>query len=90
MATYIKKATLEFPNLWADFGMSKDNGDRWYPSQDTQKYVVEFLEGHRAPSRRWPNSYATAMLTQKFAKLVVEHEPELAVKLGLAVEEVEA
>ena len=84
MATYIKSTTLNWPDLWNHFGMAKDNGDRWHPSESTQDYVKEFLDYVRSPSRSWPNSYASAMLRQKFAKLVVEHEPELAIKLGIA------
>lgn len=84
MATYIKGATLEWPNIWNEFGMHKDNGGRWYPSESTQDYVVEFLKDIRSPSRSFPNSYASAMLRQKFAKLVCEKEPELAVKIGIA------
>lgn len=81
---YIPKSTLGWKNLWTDFSMSKDNGGRWHPSDNTQEYVKEYLKGHRSPSRAWPNSYAKPLLTQKFAKLVVEKEPELAVKLGIA------
>lgn len=84
MVTYIKKTTLDFPDLWIYFGMSKDNGGRWFPTDDTPDYVHEFLEGYRTPSRHWPHSYAKAMLSQKFAKLVVQKDPELAVKLGVA------
>ena len=82
--TYIKKSTLSFPNLWNDFAMVKDNGGRWFPSDNTPAYASEFLTGHRSPSRAWPLSYAKPMLSQKFAKLVVEHDPVLAVKIGIA------
>jgi hypothetical protein len=82
--TYIKKSTLEFSSLWTHFGMSKDNGGRWYPSDETPEWVQEYLEDVRSPSRAWPLSYAKAMLTQKFAKLVVEKDQELAVELGIA------
>jgi hypothetical protein len=84
MATYIKKAILSWPNLWNDFGMTKDNGDRWFPTDSTPEYVKEFLQSHREPSRRWPNSYALPLLTQKFAKCVVKNDPELAIKLKIA------
>ncbi len=84
MATYKKSTTLSWPDLWNRFGMSKDKGGRWYPGESTQEYVREFLDGIRTPSRSWPNSYASAMLRQKFAKLVVEHEPVLAIELGIA------
>lgn len=84
MATYKKSTTLSWPDLWNHFGMSKDNGGRWYPTECTQDYVRAFLDTIRTPSRSWPNSYASAMLRQKFAKLVVEHEPDLAIELGIA------
>lgn len=89
MIKYIPKSTLQWPHLWQYFGMEKDNGGRWYPTESTEKYVVEFLDTIRAPSRSWPDSYAHAMLRQKFAKLVVENEPELALKLGIAQKEKE-
>ena len=84
MATYIKKATLSFPDLWNHFEMKKDKGDRWEASSETPEYVKEYLSNYRTPSRAWPLSHAKAMLSQKFAKLVVENDPELAVKLGVA------
>lgn len=83
-ATYIKKATLDFSDLWGSFGMSRDATGRWWPTDKTQAYVTEFLEYHRTPSRSWPLSYAKAMFSQKFAKLVVLNEPELAIKLMIA------
>lgn len=84
MATYIKKSTLSFPDLWKHFGMSKDNGGRWETTANTPEWAIEYLAGYRTPSRAWPNSYATAMLSQKFAKLVVENDPKLAVLVGVA------
>lgn len=81
---YIKKSNLSFPDLWNYFGMTKDKGDRWYPTGDTPEYVCDYLENYRTPSRAWPHSYAVAMLTQKFAKLVVINDPNLAIKLKIA------
>jgi len=81
---YIKKATLVWNDLWTHFGMNRDNGGRYFPGKKTQDYVCKYLDHFRTPSRSWPNSYAKAMLTQKFAKLVVKHEPALALKLGIA------
>jgi hypothetical protein len=83
-ATYIKKSTLGWADLWGCFGMEKDAGGRWYPTSETQGYVKGFLEYYRSPSHAWPHSYSKPMLSQKFAKLVVKNEPKLAVKLGIA------
>ena len=83
-ATYIKKSTLNFSDLWESFGMKKDDGGRWYQSEDTPEWVCEFLSQYREPSRAWPMSHAKPMLTQKFSKLVVEQDPELAIKLHIA------
>lgn len=84
MTTYKKQSTLSWPDLWNHFGMSKDNAGRWETTESTQDYVKEFLSEIRSPSRSWPNSYASAMLRQKFARLVVEQEPELAIQIGIA------
>jgi len=84
MATYIKKSTLEFSDLWSYFGMQKDNGGRWEPSESTPEWVSEYLRNYRTPSRAWPNSYAKAMLSQKFAKHLCEKQPDLAIKIGVA------
>lgn len=87
MATYIKKSTLTFPDLWESFGMSKDKGGRWETTSKTPQWVVEYLAKYRAPSRAFPNSYASAMLSQKFAKSLTENDPDLAVTLGVASNE---
>lgn len=84
--TYIKKSTVEFKSLWEEFGMSKDNGGRWYTTESTPEWVAEYLSDYRTPSRAWPHSYSKAMLSQKFAKLAVEKDPKLALKLKIAEE----
>lgn len=86
MATYIKKSKLAFPQLYQDIGMIKDKAGRWYPSENTPECVNEYLNYIRSPSRALPNSYATALLTQKFAKYLTEHAPELAIKLRIATQ----
>ena len=63
--------------------MQKDNGGRWYPSPLTPDWVREYLDNYRSPSRAWPNSYASALLTVKFAKLLAEKDTELAKRVGL-------
>lgn len=82
-AKYIKGEKLTWPNLWSDLGMIKDNGGRWYPGSNSPAFVSEYLENYRTPSRAWPLSYATALLTIKFAKLLCTFDPELAIRLGV-------
>ena len=74
---------LSWPHLWDYLGMQKDNGGRWYPSTRTPDWVREYLDNYRSPSRTWPNSYASALLTVKFAKLLAEKDTELAKRVGL-------
>lgn len=83
-ATYIKKSTLEWKNLWTDLGLEKDSGGRWYAGSNSPEWVQEYCEQFRTPSRAWPHSHSKPLLTQKFAKLLCEKDPELAVKLGVA------
>ena len=87
MATeYIKKSTLSWPDLWRALGMVKDSASRWTSSPGTPDYVREYIKGYRTPSRAHPNSYATALMSQKFAKHLTEKDPVLAVTLGVAQE----
>ena len=83
-ATYIKKSTLSFPDLWNEMGMEKDKGGRWESGENTPDWAREYLKGYRTPSRSWPMSHAKALLSQKFAKLLTEKDPKLAIKLGVA------
>ena len=83
MIKYISKAKITWNQL-KELGMSRDKGGRWFPSAKTPTWVAEYLEGYRTPSRAWPNSYATALMSQKFAKLLVEKAPALAVALNVA------
>ena len=84
MTTYIKKAVIDFPAIWENELLSRDNGGRWNISTKTPEWVSDFLSGHRSPSRAWPHSYSKALLSQKFAKLMVEKDPALAIRLGVA------
>ena len=56
-----------------------DNGGRWYPRED----IAPYFNGLRAPSRAWPNSYAKAAQTAKFAKWLRVNHSALADQLGL-------
>jgi len=75
--------TLDWPNLWKDLGMTKDKGGRFFPSEDTPEWVHDYCTQFRSPSRAWPYSYAKPLLTKKFAKLLCEKDPQLAIKLGV-------
>lgn len=83
---YIKGAVLNWPNLWEDLGLEKDKGGRWWAGYAALDFVREYCKGFRTPSRAWPYSHAKPLLTQKFAKHLVEKDPTLAIKLGVAVE----
>ena len=85
LATYIKKSTISFSDLWTSFSMSKDKGGRWDATSNTPEWVKKYLTFYRAPSRAWPESHSKAMLSQKFAKALCENDPALAVKLGVAL-----
>ena len=56
-----------------------DKANRWYPCEA----VADYFGSIRSPSRSYPNSYARAAQTQKFAKWLVEHRPEVAKRVGL-------
>lgn len=56
-----------------------DSGGRWYPCED----IAHYFSPLRAPSRAWPNSYAKAAQTLKFAKWLRINDSALADQLGL-------
>ena len=85
-ATYIKGSTLEWKNIWADLGMERDNGGRWTTGENSPDFLKEYCAQFRTPSRAWPQSHAKPLLTQKFAKLLCEKDPSLAIALGVATE----
>lgn len=72
--------------VWKDIYrvMTSDNGHRWYPNDPV---VSEYLQTHaiRSPSRTYPNSFAKAVMTKKFAKWAVANHPVWAASLGLDV-----
>lgn len=78
------KNQLDWPDLWNHLGMTKDKGDRWYPGDDTPKWVADYLSGYRSPSRAYPYSYAKPLLTKKFAKVLAETDEVLAKECGLS------
>jgi|GEM_PF-3358100 len=81
---YISRTKIDIKDALVSFALFRDNAGRFWPSQNTQFYVTNYLENFRQPSRNWPYSYLKALTTQKFAKVVVENEPDLAVKLRIA------
>lgn len=60
---------------------SSDGAGRWYPVSE----IAEYFAHLRSPSRAWPNSYAKAAQTAKFAKWLLVNNNELALKLDLGV-----
>ena len=58
-----------------------DNGNRWYPRKGLD--LEPYFNGYRSPSRAWPNSYAKAAQTQKFARWLRDNRPELAARVGI-------
>jgi hypothetical protein len=75
MKSIAKKVT---PLTWTDlFELGvMDNARRWFPDS----LISEYFRTIRYPSRAWPNSYAKAALTVKFAKWLIENRPEIADK----------
>ncbi len=88
----MKQAITNKAVIWQVLGLVKDHGSgRWdYQNGVTHPLVIKYLEegDYRRPSRAWPMSYFTALLSNKFAKYLVENDPELAKRCGLKVEEV--
>jgi hypothetical protein len=84
-AQYIKKSTLEWCDLWNELGFEKDRAGRWFAGESSPDWVSDFLINHRYPSRAYPHSHSKPILTQKFAKLLCEKDPKLAVKLKVGV-----
>tara|TARA_R110000868_G_scaffold181439_4_gene422399 strand:- start:11281 stop:11502 length:222 start_codon:yes stop_codon:yes gene_type:complete len=56
-----------------------DNANRWHPIPA----IAPYFDSIRAPSRAWPNSYAKAAQTLRFAKWLKEHHPTIAQNAGL-------
>lgn len=56
-----------------------DNGNRWYP----MPAIAPYFDSIRAPSRAWPNSYAKAAQTIKFAEWLKANHPAIAQNAGL-------
>lgn len=79
------KTKLEWPDLWNHLGLTRDNGGRWYAGADAAKITLDYIEagGYRTPSRAWPKSHATPLLTAKFAKYLVANDQALAAQCGL-------
>lgn len=57
-----------------------DNGNRWYPNVES---IKTYFDGYRSPSRAWPNSYAKAAQTVKFARWLRANDGALADRLNL-------
>jgi hypothetical protein len=90
----MKQAITNKAVIWEVLGLVRDHGNgRWdYENGITDPVAVKYLQegGFRRPSRAHPMSYFRALLTTKFAKYLIENDPELAKRCGLKVEEVAA
>lgn len=56
-----------------------DKGNRWHPIPA----IAPYFDSIRAPSRAWPNSYAKAAQTLRFAKWLKINHPAIAQNAGL-------
>jgi hypothetical protein len=82
---HIPKTSLEWKDL-SEIGMYRTRGECIEPSRKTPVWVTDYLSNIRSPSRQWPWSYAKALQSQKFAQVMVDHDPALAVRLAIAKE----
>jgi hypothetical protein len=80
---YLPKTTLGWGDLRV-LGMQSRRGRCVEATASTPTYVVKYLANIRNPSHQWPLSHARALLTQRFARMVVKHDPEFAVRIGIA------
>jgi hypothetical protein len=80
---HIQDASLDWRDL-SKLGMQRRRGDCIEPTKNTPTWVVAYLDNIRSPSRKWPFSYARALQTQKFARVVIENDPHLALQLKIA------
>jgi len=56
-----------------------DKAKRWYPYSEYQSYFSDL----RSPSRSWPFSYLRSVYTKKFARWLIENDPQTAADCGL-------
>lgn len=59
---------------------STDSAGRWYPTEEIKSTPGSFKV--RWPSRNYPNSFTHHYYTSKFAKLLLQHNPELFFELN--------
>jgi len=81
MTTQAPKASQVINILgWRDLStlLKQDNGNRYTARTGTiaEQYINE--NGYRTPSRAWPNSHATPLMTKKFARYVILHDEPMA------------
>lgn len=64
---------------WQDMKIigEQDSKGRWWPCDEIEPYFVTI----RTPSSRWPNSYAKAAQTVKFAQWLAAAHPALYARL---------
>lgn len=83
---YIRHSQIDWEDARSHFGLVKAGSKKaWRPGPATPFYVKEFLKDYKDPEDSYPGSYMRAMTTCKFAKLLSEKDPVLAVKLLIAM-----
>lgn len=76
LSGWTEKKHLEWGDLKA---LRQHSAKHWTPRLD----VAAYFNGYRAPSNAWPNSYANAARTMKFAAWLRDNTPGIARQVGL-------
>jgi len=83
-SNYKEGAKLSWPDLWTHFNMYKDKvTGKWKVSSSTPEYVTAYLAEKSSYYGFSGGTIAFFCLNTHFAKLVVRHDPVLALELGL-------
>jgi hypothetical protein len=77
------KDKLDWPDIWDHELLSRDKAGRWDVDTDSPAVIADYVQQFRTPSRAWPKSRATPLLTKKAARYIAEHDLLLALRLNL-------
>lgn len=90
--------TLEWPDIWNHLKMGHNSKGKWFIGDDTQQSVIDFLNDfgytrtdifgtvHKGTNK---SHLSTILLYNGFAKYLVQNEPEIALKIGIAYDSVD-